>query len=185
MVGPARRTPMAARSRLWVWGIATLGLVLLVPMVASAAGVSGGPAVAGHPSAPFNHKGNLLITDQFNNRVIEINPATNRIVWSFGSNNGSLCNPGPHSVIGPNYAERIGGGYTLIVGTGIGSGIPGTVPCVDNRVIVVDRSGGIVWQYGKAGQTGSGFDLLNVPVFAVQLPDHHILITDQGNNRII
>src|SRR4029077_7128352 len=126
-----------------------------------------------------------VITDQFNNRVIEVNPTTGAIVWSFGSGNGSLCNPGPHAIIGPNDAERIGSGYTLIAGTGIGLGIPGTTACVDNRVIVVDHSGGIVWQYGKAGQTGSGPDLLNVPVFAVQLPNHPSLVTDQGNNRII
>src|ERR1035438_9889688 len=31
----------------------------------------------------FNQKGNILISDQFNNRVIEIDPVGN-IVWSFG-----------------------------------------------------------------------------------------------------
>src|SRR5215469_4717651 len=57
--------------------------------------------------------------------------------------------------------------------------------CVDNRVIVVDQQGHIVWQYGEAGVTGSGPNELNVPVFAIQLPNHNIMVVDQGNNRVI
>lgn len=133
----------------------------------------------------FNRPGNILITDQFNNRIIEVNPATNRIVWSFGSGNGLLCNPGPNSVIGSNDAERLSHGLTLIVGTGIPAGIPNTTPCVDNRVIVVDREGEIVWQYGVAGTVGSGQNQLNTPVFAIETPNHNIMIVDQGNNRVI
>jgi hypothetical protein len=129
----------------------------------------------------FNTPGNLLITDQYNNRVIEVDPSTNQIVWSFGSGNGSLCNPGQGAVIDPNDAERLAGGLTLIAGTG------GLTPpqCADNRVIIVNQAGNITWQYGQAGVNGSGADQLNVPVFAVQLPNGNILITDQGNNRVI
>jgi plastocyanin len=143
---------------------------------ASSSGLSGGP---------FNTPGNLLITDQLNNRVIELDPKTNQIVWSFGSNNGTLCNPGPGSIIGPNDAERLAGGLTLMAGTGNPSGIPGVTACVDNRVIIVNQAGDITWQFGQAGVNGSGPDQLNVPVFAVQLPNGNILITDQGNNRVI
>jgi len=134
----------------------------------------------------FNQPGNVLITDQFNNRVIEVD-RNKHIVWSFGSGNPSLCNPGPGSIIGTNGAERLAGGFTVIAGTGIPAGASSFLPngCVDNRVIVVDQGGNIVWQYGKAGVTGSGPDQLNVPVFVIQLPNHHFLITDQGNNRII
>jgi Tfp pilus assembly protein PilX len=57
--------------------------------------------------------------------------------------------------------------------------------CPDNRVIVVDQSGNIVWQYGQAGVTGSGPNQLNTPVQATFLPSKHILITDQGNERVI
>jgi hypothetical protein len=60
---------------------------------------------------------------------------------------------------------------------------PGGV--LDNRVMLVNHSGRIVWQYGRFGQTGSDFDLLSTPVQCTALPDGHILITDQGNNRII
>ena len=134
----------------------------------------------------FNHNGNVLITDQFNNRVIEVDSSGN-IVWSFGSNNPSLCNPGPGAIIGTNDAERISNGLTLIAGTGIPAGADPAMPngCVDNRVIIVNQQGSILWQYGRAGVTGSGFNQLNVPVFAIQLPNHDIMIVDQGNNRVI
>jgi len=142
----------------------------------------GAPALR-HPG--FNQPGDLLITDQFNNRVIEVNPLTKQIVWSFGSGNASRCNPGPGAVIAPNDAERLAQGYTLIAGTGIPAGVSGTTACVDNRVIVVNPAGKIVWQYGVAGKTGSGPNLLNVPVFALETPNHRFLIVDQGNNRVI
>lgn len=168
---------MVGRPALAGIALVLVGIALVLP---GSAGAAPAPAASG-----FNHAGDVLITDQYNNRVIEVNPATDAIVWSFGSGNGSLCNPGPHSVIGPNYAVRLGSGDTLIAGTGIGPGVPGTTPCVDNRVLVVNPTGQIVWQYGRAGVTGAGYDELNTPVFAVQLQNHNILITDQGNNRII
>jgi outer membrane protein assembly factor BamB len=134
----------------------------------------------------FNAPGNILISDQFNNRAIEVN-RNKQIVWSFGSGNPALCNPGPHAIIGLNDAERISDGLTLLAGTGIPAGASSFLPngCVDNRVIVVNRKGDIVWKYGQAGVTGSGPNKLNVPVFAIQLPNHNIMIVDQGNNRVI
>jgi hypothetical protein len=169
--------------------------LLLVALVAAALTV---PTVAIFASTPndqgnggnknhFNQPGNLLITDQFNNRVIEVNPHTKAIVWSFGSNDPSLCNPGPGAIIGPNDAERLANGLTAMAGTGIPPGASPAMPngCVDNRAIVVNRAGDIVWQYGQAGVTGSGPNQLNVPVFFIQLPNHDYLIVDQGNNRVI
>lgn len=164
-----------------VIGLAALLVTLMLVSVVSAAYM---PAMS---KDKFNAPNNVLITDQFNNRVIEVNPGTGHIVWSFGTNDPSNGTPGPKSVIGPNWAERLSGGLTLIAGTGIP---PGADPAlmsgsVDNRVIVVNQAGKIVWQYGKAGVTGSGPNELNVPVAAIELPNGHILITDQGNNRII
>jgi hypothetical protein len=150
----------------------------------------------------FNHRGNIIIADQFNHRVIEVDPETHRIVWSFGSNNPALCNPGPGTIIGPNDEERVGrrdeeqvrandgegnGAFTLMAGTGVP---PSTIPqmpagCVDNRVIAVNREGRIIWQYGKAGVAGAGYNELNVPVCDVFLPNMHVLITDQSNERVI
>jgi hypothetical protein len=130
----------------------------------------------------FNQPGDILIADQFNNRVIETDTNGN-IIWSFGlgPNNFSA-----NSIIGVNDAQRVGP-LTLMAGTGTPAGVipqaPDGVP--DNRVLLVDPFGKIVWQYGQFGQTGSGFNLLNTPVQNTWLPDFHVLITDQGNNRII
>lgn len=137
--------------------------------------------------AQFNTPGDVLVTDQFNNRVIEINATTNSIVWSFGSNNASLCNPGNNSIIGVNYAERLADGLTLMAGTGTPANVSSAMPngCADNRVIVVNKAGSIIWQYGRAGVAGNGTNELNVPVAAVQLPNGDFLITDQANNRVI
>ena len=125
----------------------------------------------------FDTPGNVLISDQFNNRVIEVDAFKN-IVFSSGSGDPTLCNPGPGAIIAPNDVERLENGLTLIAGTGTGA-------CPDNRVILVDRKGRILFQYGKAGVTGAGRNELNTPVFAIQTPRGNFLITDQGNNRII
>jgi hypothetical protein len=170
---------MRAPAALGLLATVTIVAALLIPMAAAAQ-----PTASAYGNG-FNKPGDVLITDQYNNRVIEVNPLTKAIVWSFGSGNATLCNPGPGAVIGPNAAERLAGGLTLIAGTGVPAGVPGTTACADNRVIVVDQAGRIVWQYGQAGKAGSGPDLLNVPVFAIQLPNHDFLITDQANNRII
>ena len=130
----------------------------------------------------FNRPGNVLIADQFNNRVIEVTPA-GEIVWSFGLGPDDFSARSP---IGVNDAQRVGP-FTLLAGTGTPAGVIPQAPdgAVDNRVLLVDPAGQIVWQYGQFGQTGSGWDLLNTPVQSTWLPDNHVLITDQGNNRII
>src|SRR5260370_12018968 len=145
-------------------------------------------ASKGQSPSKFNKPGNILITDQFNNRVIEIDPSGN-IVWQFGSGPG---NSTPSAIIGTNDAERVND-LTLMAGTGIPPAPTTTTHCkkgcADNRVLLVDRRGNIVWQYGTFGVTGSGPDQLNTPVQNTYLHqsngDDHILITDQGNGRII
>src|SRR5215467_14371385 len=147
-------------------------------------------AGVGSAQNTFNRPGNILITDQFNNRVIEIDPGGN-IVWQFGSGPGNTT---PSAMIGTNDAERVGE-LTLMAGTGIPAGLPATVTthckkgCADNRVLLVDRRGNIVWQYGQFNVTGSGPNQLSTPVQNTYLPeangDDHVLITDQGNGRII
>ena len=135
-------------------------------------------AVAGE----FNEPGNILITDQFNNRVIEIDTAGN-IVWQFGNGPGDTA---ANAIVGTNDAERVGD-QTLMSGTGIPPGATKNCKkgCVDNRVILVNRAGNIVWQYGQFGITGFGPNQLNTPVQNTFLPNGHVLITDQGNQRII
>jgi len=132
----------------------------------------------------FNNPGNVLIADQFNNRVVEVD-RDHRVVWHFG--NGSSV-AGPNSIVGTNDAERVGD-LTLIAGTGTPAGADPSCAdpngCADNRVILVNQDGHIVWQYGKAGVTGAGFNELSTPVQATALPTGHVLITDQANERII
>ncbi len=129
-----------------------------------------------------SRRSHILIADQFNNRVIEID-AHHNVVWHFGDG-GSTA--GRASVVAPNDAERIGD-LTLISCTGAPAGAEPGCPdgCADNRVMLVDEYGGIVWQYGQAGVTGSGANQLNAPVAATYLPGGHVLITDQGNQRVI
>jgi hypothetical protein len=130
----------------------------------------------------FNAPGNILISDQFNNRVIEIDTAGN-IVWSFGRGPNDFS---PKGIVGVNDAQRVGA-FTLMSGTGTPPGVIPQAPngVADNRVLLVDPFGKIVWQYGKFGQSGSGPDLLNTPVQSTWLPNTDVLITDQANNRII
>jgi PQQ-like domain len=136
----------------------------------------------------------IIISDQYNNRVIVVDRDTHKVLWTFGD--GSDV-PGPHSVVGVNDAERFGP-FTLISGTGIPPSsppLPGCSDavngCADNRVFIVDERGRIVWQYGQAGVTGSGPNEINTPVqaaFMTSFPGHfgpHVIIADQGNQRII
>ena len=133
-------------------------------------------------SGRFDQPGNILISDQFNNRVIEVGPSGN-IIWSFGLGPNDFS---AKSIIGVNDAERVGL-LTLMAGTGTPPGVipqaPGGAP--DNRVMFVSPDGRIVWQYGQFGVTGSGPDQLNTPVQCTYLPSTDVLITDQGNGRII
>jgi hypothetical protein len=142
----------------------------------------------------FNKKGNVLISDQFNNRVIEVTPRGD-IVWCYGLGPNNFT---ASSILGVNDAERVGE-LTLMAGTGI---LPDVIPeapngAVDNRVLLVSKCGKIVWQYGQFGVTGNGCNTLNRPVHSVFIScgkcktikkmcrGSSILITDQGNNRVI
>jgi hypothetical protein len=166
-----------------------LASLMVVALLATVIPADTASAVGSAPLPGFNSAGNILIADQYNNRVIELVPNQHSgglVVWRFG--NGSNV-AGPNSVVGVNDVERISDGRTLIAGTGVppNSGIPGfpVGGAPDNRVMIVNRFGEIIWQYGKAGVTGSGRNQLNTPVQATYLPTGNILITDQGNARVI
>src|SRR5260370_7354648 len=78
-----------------------LGLIAAAILTGSAILLS--VAVSKGQSSKFNRPGNILITDQFNNRVIEIDPSGN-IVWQSGSGPGNLT---PSAIIRTNDAQRV------------------------------------------------------------------------------
>jgi hypothetical protein len=139
-------------------------------------------ATAASAAGAFNQYGNILISDQFNNRVIEVTPL-GQIVWQFGLGPNDVTKTSP---VGVNDALRVAN-LTLISGTGAPAGTEPKCPsgCPDNRVMFVDQSGKIVWQYGTFGVTGAGFNQLNAPVQATFTPSRTVFITDQGNQRVI
>jgi hypothetical protein len=83
-------------------------------------------------------------------------------------------------VVGPKDAERVGN-LTLVVGGGALAGSEESCPegCADNRVMLVDQSSNIIWQYGEAGLSGFGANRLIFPVQAVFL---HLLALWQCHN---
>jgi hypothetical protein len=168
-IGPPRRVFREIRRSL-----------LLAGLFAVAGSLAGTTSVA--QDDDFNRRGNILIADQFNNRVIEVTPK-GKIVWQFGIGPNDFS---PQSIVGTNDAQRVGP-FTLMAGTGIPQGVDPLAPngVADNRVILVAPWGEIVWQYGQFGVTGSGPNQLNTPVQNTWLPNAHVLITDQGNQRII
>ena len=153
----------------------------LVPIIAGVLASATAQAQIINP-LEFNRPGNILIADQFNNRVIEATPS-GHIVWSFGLGPMDFS---ASSIIGVNDAQRVGP-LTLMAGTGTPPGVIPQAPAgaADNRVILVDPFGNIVWQYGQFGVTGSDSNQLSTPVQCTFLPNFDFLITDQGNNRII
>ncbi len=172
-----RRTAGSGRARVLRSVLAAAAVMLAVSAIAAPRTP---PSTV--PRRGFNRPGNILIADQFNNRVIEATP-DGHIVWSFGLGPNDFS---PRSIIGCNDAQRVGP-FTLMAGTGTP---PGVIPqatngAPDNRVVLVNPGGHIVWQYGQFGVTGSDFNQLNTPVQCTWLPNFHVLITDQGNNRII
>jgi hypothetical protein len=131
----------------------------------------------------FNKPGNILIADRLNNRVIEVDRDTHEIVWQFGDGSSVA---GPTSIVAPSDAERVGE-WTLICGASVAASMDPNAEngSGDHRVLLVDASGKIFWQYGQAGVAGSDVNQLDTPVGAVFLPYGNILICDQGNHRVI
>src|SRR5664280_657606 len=154
-----------------------------VSIMAAAMALTGATATHARSLGRFNQHGNILIVDQLNNRVIGVNTNNHAIVWQFGDG-GSVA--GPTTIFAPHDAERVHS-LTYIACAGVPPGGEPGCPtgCPDNRVIAVNKKGRIVWQYGQAGVTGSGDNELNNPVSVRFLPRHRVLITDQGNHRVL
>jgi hypothetical protein len=151
-----------------------------IALIAAFAALASGVSLA--EGYGFNTPGNTLISDQFNNRVIEVAPSGD-IVWQFGVGPADVTSKSP---VGVNDALRVGEN-TLVSASGAPPGSEPLCPsgCADNRVMLIDPQGRIIWQYGRFGVSGYGRDELNTPVQATWTPMHTIFITDQANQRVI
>jgi hypothetical protein len=110
----------------------------------------------------------VLITDQANQRIIEVTPKKD-IVWQYGVTGG--CSP-PDSLAdnclnSPNSAELLENGHILISDEN------------NNRVIEVDRDHHHIVATYTAGGTA------NTVAFASRLANGNTLITDAGNARAV
>lgn len=123
---------------------------------------------------PITSSGLYLITDKENSRVIEVK-ADGEVTWMFGCtsvNDLGYCSYGSGDKLlnKPQFATYIGNNVLI-------------TDKENNRIIEVDRSGDIIWEYGGT----SGFDAneLNHPNSAITLENGDILIADGFNHRII
>jgi hypothetical protein len=107
----------------------------------------------------------VLITDQANERVIEVTLSKN-IVWQYGMT--GVSGSGPDQLNNPNSAELLPNGHILIADEN------------NNQAIQVthDKNPTIVATF-TVGGTASGM------AFASRLPNGDTLLTDSNNNRIV
>src|SRR5215469_4376158 len=112
----SKRNYIKLVAEVWSFVVVPIG-ILIGTAVASSAQV---PVLI--PGA-YNQPGDILIADQFNNRVIEIQP-NGKIVWQFGLGPNDFS---PRSIIGCNDAQRVGP-LTLMAGTGTPPGVVTNTP---------------------------------------------------------
>lgn len=99
------------------------------------------------------------------------------ILWQYGQ--GGVTGAGPNELNAPVQAAFLSGfpghpGFHVII-TDQGN----------QRIILVNLGGKIVWQYGTTGIAGDGPNQLNSPNSAELLQNGHVLIADESNNRVI
>jgi hypothetical protein len=119
--------------------------------------------------ATYLPNGRILATDVGAGKVIEIDPLTQKISWSFGGDPSDRAK----FMRAPRWASRLSDGNTLIADTG------------NHRVIEVSPEGEIVWQYGEPGRAGCAGQGLFKPSAAVRSASGNTLITDSGNHRLV
>lgn len=115
-------------------------------------------------SAKRLKNGNTLITDTTNNQVIEVNPEGEIIFTSdnWGNGTGKLSD-GSHLHY-PNDAHQLEDGNLLVTDRN------------NNRCIIVDHKGNIIWFYDEGIQHPHNCDML---------PNGNILIVDSDHHRVI
>ena len=127
-------------------------------------GLLNGPATARYIPATDKTGFHVLIADNGNQRVIEVDQSK-KLVWSYQPTGGY----GGYGLAGPNSAERLANGNTLITDQ------------AGNYVVEVTEGGTTAWHYGS-GDAGT----LSAPAFASRLAgDGGTLITDSNHQRVI
>jgi hypothetical protein len=91
------------------------------------------PSAVSADKDDLNRRGNTLIADQFNNRVIEVDP-NGEIVWQYGLGPADFS---PESIIGVNDAQRVGD-LTLMAGTGTPGGQPEAKDCTPAAARIIE-----------------------------------------------
>jgi len=117
---------------------------------------------------------NILIADTENNYVVEVT-LTKKVAWQFGftSNNPLDWVSEKSILVRPTHAEELSNGNILITDHG------------NHRIIIVDKSKNIRWQYGSTGIPGGSSGRLDGPTYATILQNGNTLITDTNNHRVI
>jgi hypothetical protein len=110
--------------------------------------------------------GNVLITDQGNERIIEVRRTDNAIVWQYGEN--GVMGMGPNQLNNPNAAELLANGNILISDEN------------NNRAIEVTHT-----TPSKIVATFTARGAVSGVAFASRLPNGHTLLTDSNNSRIV
>lgn len=123
-----------------------------------------GDGLAFAHSAKRLDNGNTLIADTTNNRVIEVTPAKEVVFTTddWGGGTGTLSD-GTHLNY-PNDAHLESGDRLLITDRN------------NNRCLIVDRRGAVLWEYSRDIHHPHNCDLL---------PNGNVIIADSNNNRVI
>lgn len=130
-------------------------------------------------SAYLTTRGNILISDTGNNRVIEVDPADCKVVFNtddLGPGHGFLgrgrLNNGAQ-LLYPNDAKEIPNGHYLISSR------------LTNTVYEINREGHIYWQCSKFLNLQGKPDGLSGQHNPQRLPNEDTIISDSDNGRVV
>lgn len=119
--------------------------------------------------ATYLPNGRILATDVGAGKVMEIDPVTQKVTWSFGGDPADRAK----FLRAPRWASRLSDGNTLIADTG------------NHRILEITPEGEVVWQYGEPGRAGCAGQGLFKPSAAIRSASGNTLITDSGNHRLV
>ena len=127
--------------------------------------------------------GKLLVNQENANRVVAIDMATKKITWSYGHLGKPSQGAGAAKLTRPGYINNPDDSYML----------PNHDVLIDDannqRVLVVNPQGKIVWEYGTVGRQHIGVPG-TIPGYLIGPNDNvpqtsgNLLVTNVGNNRV-